>query len=131
MFSDSCSIKMTTVPAGSISQTSPILEPSPFQRAWPVHAVRARWISHFSVKRQWVGIRFYDKLAHAKNSVYQALIWIRPGYKAATKHSCRYSSHFVYDMSDLCSIAEGSGAAGFVHSQFSWKEKNGDNQRSI
>ena len=27
-------------------------------------------------------MRLYDKLAHAKKSVYQALIWIRPGYEA-------------------------------------------------
>ena len=31
---------------------------------------------------QWVRMHFYDKLVHAKNSVYQALIWIRPGYEA-------------------------------------------------
>ena len=31
---------------------------------------------------QWVRMRFNNKSAHAKNSVYQALIWIRPGYEA-------------------------------------------------
>ena len=30
---------------------------------------------------QWVGMRFYDKLAHAKHNVYQALVYqaLRPG----------------------------------------------------
>ena len=39
----------------------------------PLHA--CRWI--FTLFHS--GMHFYDKLAHAKNSVYQALIWLRPG----------------------------------------------------
>ena len=30
----------------------------------------------------YVDMHFYDKLAHTKNSVNQALIWIRPEYEA-------------------------------------------------
>ena len=35
-----------------------------------------------SIIGQWARMHFYDKLVHAKNRVYQALIWIRPGYEA-------------------------------------------------
>ena len=63
------------------------LECSPFPQNGLVHTVHAcAGFSHSSAKRsvicQWVGMRFYDKLVHAKNSVYQALIWIMPGYEA-------------------------------------------------
>ena len=56
------------------------LEPSPFPRKILVHTACSRMCWIFTLFReksmicQWVDMHFYDKLVHAKNSVYQALI---------------------------------------------------------
>ena len=54
-------------------------EPSPFPPKGQVHTVHTCAGFAHSMIGQWVGICFYNRLAHDKNS---ALIWIRPGYDA-------------------------------------------------
>ena len=64
------------------------------ERAWYTLFTHALDFLHEeSMIGQWVGMRFYDKLAQAKNSVYQALIWTRPGYEANAYPLLKFALH--------------------------------------
>ena len=104
------------------------LEPSPFPRKGLVytlfthaHALDFTLFREKSMIGQWVGMRFYDKLAHAKNSVYQALIYFR---KAWVRGLCAHTFTTIQDMlldsdyqAEHACIMSGSGNKGKYSSQ--------------